>query len=442
MAEATIDELDLDLNNPRFAGLSNQRAALEKIVTTQGVKLVNLAEDIVTQGLSPAHRMLVMKSKTSSRYVVMDGNRRLAALRVLRNPAVLDGMKAVGDVSSQKLRKLAKTFSPSVVEPIDVHVCESEEEARHWIEAIHTGENEGRGVVGWDGEATARYRGKSSSIRVLDFVKAAGKLTPDELATLQEKFPITNLDRLLGTPEVRERLGLSLESGELLTDLPQGELAKSLKRVVLDLAKKVVTVSNIKQHADRLAYLKNLGADLPDLSKRTGLLEPIEKLSAQASAKALAKASSTTTSRSLLDRRALIPPQAQCPLNITNQKLQQLCKDLRKLPLETYPVSIAAIFRIFLELSLDHYGAEKTVAGYNRDLALKRKIEMVADHLTNAGVHKRDLQAFRSLASNSHKTLSVDQLHAVVHGRFALPTANELRAGWAEVQVAFIKIWE
>jgi hypothetical protein len=241
--ELNLDELHLDLKNPRFAGLSSQREALEKIVLSQGSKLVNLAEDIVTEGMSPAHRMLVMRApgKGNPGYIVMDGNRRLAALRVLVNPSVLDGMKGVGDLTAQKLRKLAKEFSLSSIQPLDVFVCKNEAEARHWIEAIHTGENDGRGVVSWDGIATARYRGQNSSLKVLEFIKAAGKLSVEELAAL-ERFPITNLDRLLGSPEVRERLGLTTEGGDLLSDLPQAELLRPLKKIVSDLATKKISV--------------------------------------------------------------------------------------------------------------------------------------------------------------------------------------------------------
>ncbi len=439
--EATLDELELDLKNPRFDGLSNQREALQKIVVSQGTKLVNLAEDIVEEGLSPAHRMLVMKApgKGAKGFIVMDGNRRLAALRVLTNPSVLDGMSGVGDLTLKKFRKLARDFDVSRVEPIDVYMCNDEAEARHWIEAIHTGENEGRGVVGWDGIATARYRGKNASLKVLDFVRTVGKLTNEEIAAL-ERFPITNLDRLLGTLEVREKLGLSLENGELLSDLPQAELLKSLKRIVTDLASGTVKVSQLKSQADRVKYLGSLGPALPDLSKRTGKPETIERLSAQAQAHN-AKKATTARTRSLLTRKSLIPSQAECPLHIGNEKLQQICKELRRLPLDAYPVAIASEFRVFLELSLDHYGTENKLDKYKIDLDLKQKLEKVAEGLVSAGVHKRDLQAFRSLASNPGKALSVDRLHGIIHSRYALPTASELRSGWAEVQVAFTKIW-
>lgn len=440
--ELNLDELQLDLKNPRFDGLANQREALQKIVLSQGSKLVNLAEDIVANGLSPAHRMLVAKAsgKGAFGYTVLDGNRRLAALRVLANPSALDGMVDVGDLTAQKLRKLAKDFKLSDLEPLDVFDCKNETQARHWIEAIHTGENDGRGVVGWDGIATARYRGKNSSLKVLDFVKAVGKLTDQEAASL-ERFPITNLDRLLATPEIRDLLGLTLEGGDLMSDLPQNELLKPLKKVVTDLASKTVTVGQLKGKDDRLKYVNSLKTFLPDLSKRTGTPEPLDRLSAHAQAKAHAKSTGNAKSRSLLDRKALIPSNVQAPLNINDQKLQQMCRELRKLPLETYPVSVAASFRVFLELTLDHYGSEKSLVGYSADLTLKRKIEAVATGLQTSGVNKRDLQAFRALANNPNTALSIDRLHGIIHSRYALPTPSELRTGWAEVQVAFAKIW-
>lgn len=440
--ELNIDELHLDLKNPRFAGLANQREALEKIVVTQGSKLVNLADDIITFGMSPAHRMLVMKagSDRESGYIVVDGNRRVAALRVLSNPSVLDGMKGIGDVTAKRLRILAKKFKLGEVQPLEVFECENEEHTRHWIEAIHTGENDGRGVVSWDGIATARYRGQNSSLKVLDFIKAVGKLSTEEEAAL-ERFPITNLDRLLGTREIRERLGLELENGELLSDLPQAELLRPLKRIFSDIALKKVTVSQIKGKDDRLTYVNSLGRDLPDLSKRTGTPVPLDQLLAQGK-KAGSKVATSTKNRSLVDRKSLIPVQSLCPLNINDHKLQQICKELRKLPLDNYPVAIAASFRVFLELSLDHYGNQKNISQYNADsMKLKQKLEAVANHLQTSGSTKRDLQEFRALASNKNKALSIDRLHGIIHSRYSLPTASELRAGWSEVQIAFTKIW-
>ena len=119
-----------------------------------------------------------------------------------------------------------------------------------------------------------------------------------------------------------------------------------------------------------------------------------------------------------------------------------MCRELRNLPLESYPVAVAASFRVFLELSLDHYGTEKKLPSYNVNLLLKEKVNAIAAGLQANGVGKRDLQPLRALASNTNTALSIDRLHGVIHSRYALPTPSELRTGWAELQLAFTKIWE
>jgi hypothetical protein len=422
--EVSIDDLLLDLKNPRFEGLDSQRDALEKIVFSQGRKLVNLADDIATEGLSPAHRMLVVRAKERGKYNVLDGNRRVAALRVLINPAVLDGMQEVGDSTKKQLKALAKQFDRTRFEPIEAFLLDSDQIARHWIEAIHTGENQGRGVVDWDGIQTARYRGQSASLKVLGLVQAKGKLTDDELAML-ERFPITNLDRLLDTPEVRERLGVQLEEGNLVSDVNPAELVRALKRIVTDIGSKKIRVSNIERKDDRLRYMDELKSVLPDLSKRTGTLVPIDSLTAGAAASAV-----KGRQRSKTIRKALIPSDPR--LYVDNAKLEEIYLELRKLPLESYPNAIGTLTRVFIELTCDHYG-KKNVTGYSIDWDLKKKVSQVADHLGAAGVHKRDLGSFRRLASSQDAALCIDRLHGIVHSKYALPTPTELRRGWDEI---------
>ena len=51
--DLTLDELLLDLENPRISRGESQREALQKIIEDQDVKLVVLAESIVEDGLNP-----------------------------------------------------------------------------------------------------------------------------------------------------------------------------------------------------------------------------------------------------------------------------------------------------------------------------------------------------------------------------------------------------
>ena len=93
----------------------------------------------------------------------------------------------------------------------------------------------------------------------------------------------------------------------MLSDLPQGELIRALKRIVNDIASKAVTVGQLKGKDDRLKYVNGLKSVLPDLSKRTGTPEPLDRLAAHAQSKGHAKSGVTGKARSLLDRKALIP---------------------------------------------------------------------------------------------------------------------------------------
>lgn len=57
-----IENLRLDLKNPRIAEATSQREALQKIIDDQDVKLVELAESIIEDGLNPMDRLLVIAS--------------------------------------------------------------------------------------------------------------------------------------------------------------------------------------------------------------------------------------------------------------------------------------------------------------------------------------------------------------------------------------------
>lgn len=74
-----IDELLLDLENPRIAKASSQREALQYILDDQGIKLAVLAESIATTGLNPMDRWLVLKGPDLGKFTVYEGNRRLRA---------------------------------------------------------------------------------------------------------------------------------------------------------------------------------------------------------------------------------------------------------------------------------------------------------------------------------------------------------------------------
>ena len=83
-----IGSLLLDQSNPRIPAVTSQRDALQQVLDDQQEKLANLADDIVEVGMSPTDNFLVMRSPTASdKFIALEGNRRLAALKILQNPS-------------------------------------------------------------------------------------------------------------------------------------------------------------------------------------------------------------------------------------------------------------------------------------------------------------------------------------------------------------------
>ena len=110
-----IDQLELDVVNPRISAATDQHEAMQRIIYDQDG---NLAESIVENGLNPMDRLLVMKSDSGNgKSTVLEGNRRALVLKILKNPNVLTGLD-VRSALQKKLEKLAQTFNPNDIEPI------------------------------------------------------------------------------------------------------------------------------------------------------------------------------------------------------------------------------------------------------------------------------------------------------------------------------------
>lgn len=209
--DVPIDALLLDLENPRHGVLKDQADAMREMIVDQGEKLVNLAKDIVNEeGVNPSDLTMVISEKIGSdKYVVVEGNRRLAALKILLNPS-LAGVSQKASLRKQ-FNDLSREFAHRVTQ-LRCVVFDQRGDATHWIQLKHTGENNGIGVVTWDAESVARFKdrnlGKRSlSLQVVEFVRQNASL--DELTKKNiETIPITNIDRLMADPAVRDALGI------------------------------------------------------------------------------------------------------------------------------------------------------------------------------------------------------------------------------------------
>src|SRR2546430_899817 len=112
MAEArTISLADLlvDTSNARLPKEHvSQQEALLAVANEEKGRLIRLIEGIHLHGLDPLRPMAVRPgAEGSGKYVVVEGNRRLTALKALESPGVIE--PALDSKLQRRLTKLAST---------------------------------------------------------------------------------------------------------------------------------------------------------------------------------------------------------------------------------------------------------------------------------------------------------------------------------------------
>ena len=118
---------------------------------------------------------------------------------------------------------------------IDCAVFDNPTEADIWIKRKHSGELNGIGTVTWNSQQKQRFEekteGKSSiPLQIIGLLKSH-PMVPNKLKEALPKLNITNLQRLMSDPYVREHMGLSINNGILTSNIQVDEVVKGLEEV-------------------------------------------------------------------------------------------------------------------------------------------------------------------------------------------------------------------
>jgi hypothetical protein len=258
-----VASLTLDETNPRHANrTSSLEESIAALLAKGPEKLLRLARDICQHGVNPTEMAVVLVDGDHN--VVLEGNRRVAALKLLHNPKL---------APTDKLRKRLMCV-----------VTESRMQAEHWIKLKHTGENGGIGVVRWSAGEASRFSGRSTPTeKARLFIDAVNDWFPDDTdlrssAQTVRDGRITNLGRMIADPAVRNRLGIAFDGDVVLRSYSAAKLQPILTRLFHDLAGPV-SVDQIKNKRQREDYLQRVEDELPKLADR---LEEPEKYSKSA----------------------------------------------------------------------------------------------------------------------------------------------------------------
>jgi hypothetical protein len=413
--EVSAADLLLDVDNPRHASASNQRETIDLLLDGMSDKLIRLADDISKNGLSPIDELLVLQNRNGT-YTVLEGNRRVAAIKLLSNPNL-----AAGRSIESELKKIAA--GSNLPSSIRCAVATSREEAKHWQELRHTGQNEGAGVVPWNAESTQRFRRQKGSqadraISFLDSVSKSygriGAITAPAKTVAANK--LTTLGRLVSDPDVRSALGITFSDGEMLAHYKSSDLSPAIERVLTDLAG-TLTVSDLKTKMQRKKYIAKIKDVLPQSDSYLPTARPLSEESST-----LRRRARKITPAKLGSKP---PDQLFSGVTVSNlgSKIQSILSELKRLDLSRFPNAASVLLRAVIELSVDQVFDAK---GWTKVGKFKERVKKCLTTIDPTGRDPRFQPVLAGLQDGT-SLMAVATMHAWVHNPHWHPTATELR---------------
>lgn len=211
-----------------------------------------MAKDIADHGLDPTSLICVYKrTRDAKQYVVAEGNRRVTALKLLTNPDVILGLTT--PTRAKEIKRLSDSFD--VPDYIHCAVFPNELEAEHWIELKHTGQHGGAGTVPWGSVETLRFTHRNKTmpaeLQLIDF--ATTNLPDFDLNAIR----ITNLERLISDPSVRNALGIHIIDSIIYVTISPVDFISVLSVFFAEMSKDGFTVNSIKTKVDRYIFIQN-----------------------------------------------------------------------------------------------------------------------------------------------------------------------------------------
>ena len=418
--EIAVESLLLDPMNPRHGDeVEGQEEVINAFLQdkTKSQQLLQLAKDIAEHGPSPIDLALVVPE--DGVYTVVEGNRRVLAMKLLKNPALARGSKI--EKAIQEASRRSRTLGD-----MRCMVAASREEAQRWIVLRHTGSQDGVGVVGWSPEMQVRFSGiysgqRGQAIRVTDALRDAYP-NDQELHDLIRQLRTTNLTtlgRLVRDPVFRAVPGIDLSGDEVTSRYPPSALRELWRRVLSDLTT-TVTARSLNKKEQRANYVNTLADVRPPHEAR----RPPAPLSAEPATFGAVPAAPPRRPAARVQRPRPARLFQGLTLRNVSHKSRDILREAQQIDITKFPNAGAVLIRVLVELVAD--GAVE----YYQLSAPDRLRERIQACLNKLDPTNRDDQyaPVRTAINDPTSPLGVRSMHTYLHNPYVHPDAASLRA--------------
>ncbi len=420
-----VTSLNLDENNIRLENASpSQDAVIQDLFTNY--KAFDLLKSILQFGLFNHELPIIVNEGNKS--VVLEGNRRIAALKAIINP------KLVPKYEKQIIALTKAAGNIDTLHNIEVKIANSRESASRVIATIHT----------------VRSRIPWRPLRQAYFYFAQIESGKKKLEQLRSEYPDVDIPRFVRMWEMHQiAKSIVYDGKETQTKVDSrnfpistfervysNESFKKKASLVFDDDGRVHIESNKAQFQN---LIKRVVTDIADKNIDSRLLNKMDSTAAQDYLNSLVTPTKTPEIKSIKDfapiaaapsrRTKLVPSDLECKLT-AYPAIMKMFNELKRIPYGRYPNATHDFLRSFLECALKAFLQE---VGQTPRRNLGGVITQAITYLT--GIQQNDLaQTLQIIQGQGPYLYSKDHLDALNHNPHMFSIGENVENSWDQME--------
>lgn len=461
----SVASLHLDAKNPRLGRETSTRAPREIIrYLFEHDKALDVAESIAARGYFPNEPLLAIKDK--DQLVVIEGNRRLAALKALREPGLLEGP------THRKLERLSRQIDdPNDIASVPVTLAPSRRATDRQIAGRHIGTP----VLAWQAENRASFiLDKLGEGYTNDQLRDQLAFTLADIQSARQTRAIADMARSLDLPEEvkaklenpRTKLFTTLErvfdssvgrdymkvepdpDHGIRGTTTKAEFLRGFTKLVADVALGKQSSRTLNTNENIREYFQSWNSKERPAKKR-GSFVPADIIQGRSVASASRKREPAAAPKKSKQLSKTVLPR-DFKVRFGNDRLSDIRNELVKLKREDFPNAGAVLLRVFFELAvLDYLERSGELPGIIEKLEKreKRKLpfgtptmrQLVPEiaRIAKIELTKADAQKVgKAIRYDPSAPFTISELHGFVH-QYDLPSARDILQFWKRTEPLF-----
>lgn len=460
----TVASLHLDEKNPRLGRETQPRAPRDVIQHLfDHDKAMDVATSIATRGFFPNEPLLAVKE--GDRYVVVEGNRRLAALKALREPGLLEG-----SMQGQIERLSRRIGDPNSIASVPVTIAPSRRATDRQIAGRHVGTP----VLAWQAENRASFildklaEGYSNAeladqlgFSVADIQKARQTRAIADMARsldLPEEIKakldnprtklFTTIERIFDSTVGKAKMMVENDAEHgLRGTTTKAEFVKGFAKLVTDVALGKQSSRSLNSNDDIRKYFDSWSTkDRP--SKKRGTFVPADIIQGKSVASPTPKRPQVDKVKKTKQISTTVLPK-DFHVRHGCDRLVDIRRELIALKREQYPNAGAVLLRVFFEIAvvdyLDRCGELKKITDKLRqknalqyDVPTMKQLAPEIVRIAKAKLKSGEASKVeKAIKYDKAAPFTLSDMHSFVHNATEVPSQRDIWQFWLRTEPLF-----